>query len=80
MSATRSADRSGSTAVKAAGSPTAKLVCLYLRTTGAATTAQLQEALGLRKLTLFSVLSTLEDRDLVERDESGQVTLHASRQ
>ena len=77
MSATRRAERTDSTAVQSVGSPTAKLVCLYLNTTGASTTTQLQNALGLRKLTLFSVLSTLEERGLVERDESGSVELVA---
>ncbi|WP_439025990.1 helix-turn-helix domain-containing protein [Haloarchaeobius sp. DT45] len=77
MSATRRAERADSTAVRSVGSPTAKLVCLYLNTTGASTTAQLQDALGLRKLTLFSVLSTLEERGLVERDGTGSVELAA---
>ncbi|WP_435317973.1 helix-turn-helix domain-containing protein [Haloarchaeobius sp. TZWSO28] len=75
MSATRRAERLETTAVQSVGSPTGKLVCLYLNMAGESTTAQLQDALGLSKLTLFSVLSTLEERGLVDRDDTGQVTL-----
>ena len=46
-------------------SPRAKLVYLYLSTTEAATIEELQEALGMKKITLYSLLSTLEKRELI---------------
>jgi DNA-binding MarR family transcriptional regulator len=48
-------------------SPRAKLVFLYLSTHGASTVADLEDGLGMRKMTLFSILGTLEERGLVER-------------
>ena len=47
-------------------SPRAKLVYLYLQTTGGATVADLRAELDLPKLTLFSILKTLRSRELVE--------------
>lgn len=47
-------------------SPRAKLVYLYLQTTGGATLSDLRDELDLPKLTLFSVLKTLRSRELVE--------------
>ncbi|SEO72191.1 Sugar-specific transcriptional regulator TrmB [Halogranum amylolyticum] len=49
-------------------SPRAKLVYLYLSTHGTATLAELQEALDMKKLSLYSILRTLSDREYVSRD------------
>jgi DNA-binding IclR family transcriptional regulator len=49
-------------------SPRAKLVYLYLSTHGTATLAELQEALDMKKLSLYSILRTLSDREFVSRD------------
>lgn len=49
-------------------SPSAKLVYLYLATARRATADELADRLNMKKLTLFSVLGTLEGRDLVESD------------
>lgn len=46
----------------------AKLVYLYLLTRDTATVDELGRALRLPKLTLFSVLGTLDEYDLVVRD------------
>ena len=48
-------------------SPRAKLIYLYLTTTESATIEELQQALGMKKITLYSLLGTLEKRDLVRR-------------
>jgi predicted transcriptional regulator len=50
-------------------SPRAKLVCLYLATGGSASVPELQSALEMTKLTLYSVLRTLSERGLVEERE-----------
>jgi DNA-binding MarR family transcriptional regulator len=50
-------------------SPRAKLVYLYLSTHGDATVGQLQEGLGMKKITLYSILGTLRERGVVERRE-----------
>ncbi|MFB6124341.1 MAG: helix-turn-helix domain-containing protein [Halanaeroarchaeum sp.] len=49
-------------------SPRGKLVYLYLAHAETATLAELQDGLDLGALTLYSVLKTLRDRGLVERD------------
>jgi DNA-binding IclR family transcriptional regulator len=49
-------------------SPRAKLVFLYLTTRGEATIEALQDALDLEKITLYSILKTLEKRGLVQKD------------
>ncbi|WP_101298233.1 helix-turn-helix domain-containing protein [Halegenticoccus soli] len=49
-------------------SPRAKLVYLYLSTHGSATVTELQDALRMRKLSLYSILATLRDRGLVSRE------------
>lgn len=54
-------------------SSTAKLVYLYLMTSGATTADQLQTALGLGKLTLFPILRRLERSGYVEAVEKGYV-------
>ncbi|XVH31789.1 helix-turn-helix domain-containing protein [Haloferacaceae archaeon DSL9] len=46
-------------------SPHAKLVYLYLLTQGDATITQLQEGLGMKKIVLYSILKTLQERGLV---------------
>ena len=46
-------------------SPRAKLVYLYLATGGEATLDDLQDGLGLKQITLYSVLGTLRERGLV---------------
>jgi MarR family transcriptional regulator, organic hydroperoxide resistance regulator len=46
----------------------AKLVYLYLDLTGEATIDELQAALGMRKVTLYSLLQTLTATDLVDRE------------
>ncbi|QCJ46483.1 MULTISPECIES: helix-turn-helix domain-containing protein [Haloprofundus] len=51
-------------------SPRAKLVYLYLSTHGEATVAELQESLAMTKLTLYSILRTLQGEGLVGRDAS----------
>ena len=47
-------------------SPRAKLVYLYLQTHGQASLDELQVGLGMRKLSLYSILGTLSERGLVE--------------
>lgn len=50
-------------------SPRAKLVYLYLQG-GAASIDDLQSDLEVKKITLFSILSTLRERGLVEKQGS----------
>ncbi|HMB50955.1 TrmB family transcriptional regulator [Natronoarchaeum rubrum] len=49
-------------------SPRAKLVYLYLSVAEDAALADLQETLDLKKITLFSILDTLQRRDLIEHE------------
>ena len=49
-------------------SPTAKLIYLYLDTTGQSTVDEMQQSLDIPKLALFSVLGSLTDSGLVECD------------
>jgi DNA-binding MarR family transcriptional regulator len=49
-------------------SPQAKLVYLYLATNGESNVRELATGLSASKLALYGVLSTLEDRGVVERD------------
>lgn len=49
-------------------SPTAKLIYLYLDTTGRSTVDEMQQSLDIPKLALFSVLGSLTDSGLVECD------------
>jgi DNA-binding IclR family transcriptional regulator len=49
-------------------SPRAKLVYLYLSTHGGATLSELQAGLDMKKLSLYSILRTLTDREFVSRD------------
>ena len=50
-------------------SPRAKLVYLYLQP-GAASIDDLQRDLGVEKITLYSILRTLRERDLVEKRDA----------
>lgn len=49
-------------------SPRAKLVYLYLASTDGASLTDLQEGVGLKRITLYSILRTLRERELVSRD------------
>lgn len=51
-------------------SPRAKLVYLYLDTASPASIDDLQSALDLQKITLYSILRTLRERELVEKRDS----------
>lgn len=55
-----------------------KLVYLYLEAAGEATATDLQEALGLRKLAILSVVGSLSSRGLLEETEAGYVTAAAA--
>ena len=48
-------------------SPRAKLVYLYLDVAGEATIDDLSRDLGLKKLTLYGVLRSLEERDAITK-------------
>ena len=48
-------------------SPSGKLVYLYLVASGGATVAEMKRALDLPTLTIYPVLRTLRERDLIER-------------
>lgn len=50
-------------------SPRAKLVYLYLSTNGASTVNELQDGLGMKKISLFSVLKTLCEESYVGRTD-----------
>lgn len=50
-------------------SPCAKLVYLYLSTSGWSTVYDIQYALGLKKITLLGILDGLLERELVEHQE-----------
>lgn len=52
-------------------SPKAKLVYLALAVSGEATVSDLQELLGLSKLTLLPILTSLVADDLARRTENG---------
>ncbi|EJN58958.1 hypothetical protein SAMN04487950_1542 [Halogranum rubrum] len=56
------------TVPRAVQSPRAKLVYLYLATHGATTLAELETALDMKKLSLYSILRTLVDRSFVTHD------------
>lgn len=49
----------------------AKLVYLYLAHTGEGSVTELQQALGLSKLALFSILDSLTAKELVHQTERG---------
>jgi len=56
-------------------SPRAKLVHLYIDAVSGATVDELRSALGLKRISLYSVLGTLEDRDLVEQRNDRYVSV-----
>ena len=56
-------------------SPCAKLVYLYLATHDGATVGELHEGLDLRKLTLFSVLRSLRERELIGEETNRYVVV-----
>jgi DNA-binding MarR family transcriptional regulator len=49
-------------------SPRAKLVYLFLSTHGEATITELQSSLNMKKISLYSILSTLCERGLIDQD------------
>ena len=49
-------------------SPQAKLVYLYVETAGETTVGDVNETLGMKKLSALSVLQSLSKKGLVERD------------
>jgi predicted transcriptional regulator len=49
-------------------SPRAKLVYLYLDVTNGASLEEIQETLDLKKITLFSILDSLDGRDMIDQD------------
>jgi len=49
-------------------SPRAKLVYLFLSTHGEATVSELQTCLEMKKISLYSILSTLCERGLIDQD------------
>ncbi|WP_458190468.1 helix-turn-helix domain-containing protein [Haladaptatus sp. NG-WS-4] len=51
-------------------SPRAKLVYLYLETTRGATLDELQNGLDLPKIALYTIVRTLRERGLVEKEGS----------
>lgn len=54
-------------------SPRAKLVYVYCSVTDGATTEELCANLSLTRLTLYPILESLEDRDLIEREDDRYV-------
>lgn len=63
----------GVTVPDAVSSPRGKLVYLYLATHGAVTESELCEGLDMKRLSLYSVLGTLRDADIVARDDDRYV-------
>lgn len=55
-------------------SPQGKLVYLALAVVDTATTTDLQQMLGLSKLTLLPILASLSAKDLIQRTEDGYAT------
>ncbi|MFA1611447.1 TrmB family transcriptional regulator [Halobellus rubicundus] len=49
-------------------SPRAKLVYLFLSTHGEASLAELEASLDMKKISLYSILSTLRERELIDQD------------
>ncbi|WP_049987210.1 TrmB family transcriptional regulator [Halobellus rufus] len=49
-------------------SPRAKLVYLFLSTHGEATLSELETGLDMKKISLYSILSTLCERGLIDQD------------
>jgi len=49
-------------------SPRAKLVYLFLSTNGTATINELQDGLNMKKISLYSILKTLQKQDIISKD------------
>ncbi|SDX85608.1 hypothetical protein SAMN04487946_103127 [Halobellus clavatus] len=49
-------------------SPRAKLVYLFLSTHGEASISELESSLDMKKMSLYSILSTLRERELIDQD------------
>ncbi len=49
-------------------SPRAKLVYLYLTTNDSATVADMCDSLGMKKISLYSILKTLRKQGMIDRD------------
>jgi len=49
-------------------SPRAKLVYLFLSMNGTTTICELQDGLNMKKISLYSILKTLEKQDLISKD------------
>jgi Sugar-specific transcriptional regulator TrmB. len=50
-------------------SPRAKLVYLYLTTNEDATVSEMGDSLGMKKMSLYSILKTLREQDMVARED-----------
>jgi DNA-binding MarR family transcriptional regulator len=57
----------------AIASPRGKLVYLYLATHGGVTVDDLQDGLDMTKLSLFSILQSLQKKGLIERERDRYV-------
>jgi DNA-binding MarR family transcriptional regulator len=54
-------------------SPRAKLVYVYCSVSGGATTDQLCDNLSITRLTLYPILESLKERELIEREDDQYV-------
>ncbi|WP_459882520.1 TrmB family transcriptional regulator [Halorubrum gandharaense] len=50
-------------------SPRAKLVYLYLTTNDGATVSEMGDSLGMKKMSLYSILKTLRKQEMVVRND-----------
>ena len=48
-------------------SPRARLVYLFLSTNGSSTITELQESLNMKKISLYSILKTLQKKDVISK-------------
>ena len=60
-------------------SPRAKLVYLYLTTNGHATVSEMGDSLGMKKMSLYSILKTLRKQDMVARDGDAYTPAESTR-
>lgn len=58
-------------------SPRGKLVYLYIDTVGGASLDELVDGLDVQRITLYSILKTLQERGLVTKDDDRYVTSDA---
>ncbi len=49
-------------------SPRAKLVYLFLSTNGTSTINELQDGLNMKKISLYSILKTLQKQEIISKD------------